>query len=228
MHDPAHRSASTAHPRSRGENEYLKRGSFISPGSSPLTRGKRRRIDPVPETVGLIPAHAGKTRPKPLTRTSSPAHPRSRRENKQLLVAAASQRGSSPLTRGKRRQRQRSGQPAGLIPAHAGKTYQAGACHTDVGAHPRSRGENTGDVAAAVLHGGSAPLTRGKHADQMKLYTTLGLIPAHAGKTSSGTQSLLIVTAHPRSRGENACAPSFNAHSGGSSPLTRGKHAGAN
>ena len=51
----------SAHPRSRGENEYLKRRSFISPGSSPLARGKPERNSLAIRDARLIPARAGKT-----------------------------------------------------------------------------------------------------------------------------------------------------------------------
>ena len=54
---------STAHPRSRGENEMSAQVSAVAAGSSPLTRGKR---DVCPSERGrrrLIPAHAGKTPP---------------------------------------------------------------------------------------------------------------------------------------------------------------------
>ena len=61
LHNPAHRSASTAHPRSRGENIYSVIAAVADWGSSPLTRGKHL-VDRVHElTHGLIPAHAGKT-----------------------------------------------------------------------------------------------------------------------------------------------------------------------
>ena len=91
-----------AHPRSRGENEYLKRGSFISPGSSPLTRGKLLRSIVQQGVQGLIPAHAGKTSNQP--------------------GSGGATGGSSPLTRGKQRIRPARLSRAGLIPAHAGKT----------------------------------------------------------------------------------------------------------
>ena len=52
-----------AHPRSRGENDAKYAATFSAVGSSPLTRGKLRD-PPGPEPAdGLIPAHAGKTRP---------------------------------------------------------------------------------------------------------------------------------------------------------------------
>ena len=90
-----------AHPRSRGENMISTKGTAKSEGSSPLTRGKRRRGPALRRQEGLIPAHAGKTN---RTRPAPPglrAHPRSRGEN---LTATSRKRlrgGSSPLTRGK-------------------------------------------------------------------------------------------------------------------------------
>ena len=53
--------AAGAHPRSPGANTASAACCGTTPGSSPLTRGKRRRRAlPVVE-AGLIPAHAGKT-----------------------------------------------------------------------------------------------------------------------------------------------------------------------
>ena len=92
----------TAHPRSRGENLEQSTGAIEAVGSSPLMRGKLVSLGRVGECPRLIPAHAGKTRSGVLAGFRRRDDPRSRGENKQLLVAAASQRGSSPLTRGKR------------------------------------------------------------------------------------------------------------------------------
>ena len=49
------------------------------------------------------------------------------------------------------------------------------------------------------------------------------LIPAHAGKTFSGSPSHAHSKAHPRSRGENPLGDFVRVREGGSSPLTRGK-----
>ena len=54
---------SRAHPRSRGENRRPSDSSATASGSSPLTRGKLGPVDLGDVTQGLIPAHAGKTRP---------------------------------------------------------------------------------------------------------------------------------------------------------------------
>ena len=52
---------------------------------------------------------------------------------------------------------------------------------------------------------------------------TMGLIPAHAGKTIDVNTVGKADRAHPRSRGENSSARGRPTPSSGSSPLTRGK-----
>ena len=71
----------------------------------------------------------------------------------------------------------------GLIPAHAGKT-RSRFCSFDPGrAHPRSRGENEQAAYGIPPMLGSSPLTRGKPLSTPRVVSSLGLIPAHAGKT---------------------------------------------
>ena len=94
-------STRAAHPRSRGENMVLRDRSRQSVGSSPLTRGKRPRAQPLHASQRLIPAHAGKTRSGRCLRGRCPAHPRSRGENAIRNDTTPSEWGSSPLTRGK-------------------------------------------------------------------------------------------------------------------------------
>ena len=71
-------------------------------------------------------------------------------------------------------------------------------------AHPRSRGENWVDHTLGIY--------------------SLGLIPAHAGKTGGRAESGCARRAHPRSRGENGRTITGFRRRYGSSPLTRGKH----
>ena len=70
---------------------------------------------------------------------------------------------------------------------------------------------------------GSSPLTRGKRIRAACPPTATGLIPAHAGKTSSYKVPGFRAGAHPRSRGENRSCASPPWPGAGSSPLTRGK-----
>ena len=172
-----------AHPRSRGENGAGRGESRRCAGSSPLTRGKRRRQSRRRLAAGLIPAHAGKTESSTPRSTRSWAHPRSRGENHYEYAKPENVKGSSPLTRGKRCTPPPSGAhgsspltrgkpcvlqrrlyPRGLIPAHAGKTRRSLSTAKTARAHPRSRGENMGPNLAKAWIKGSSPLTRGKRA----------------------------------------------------------------
>ena len=113
----------TAHPRSRGENDFLRPVFRAHPGSSPLTRGKRRLDLSSAARDGLIPAHAGKTLNRLKMALYDVAHPRSRGENVIWKSASSTSQGSSPLTRGKLGYRAPRVARDGLIPAHAGKTW---------------------------------------------------------------------------------------------------------
>ena len=133
--------------------------------------------------------------------------------------------GSSPLTRGKRPQRDQKLRRWRLIPAHAGKTRSRCIRGGLRAAHPRSRGENHVHYLCLALIPGSSPLTRGKPCQDRRDRQRLGLIPAHAGKTALTTSSGPSCRAHPRSRGENRYTATYQVTAKGSSPLTRGKRA---
>ena len=111
-----------AHPRSRGENEVMCLLEMLNQGSSPLTRGKLDAQLSAARVAGLIPAHAGKTRPCSSRHRTRRAHPRSRGENGGANRRGSTSAGSSPLTRGKPRPASPTVNCTGLIPAHAGKT----------------------------------------------------------------------------------------------------------
>ena len=154
-----------AHPRSRGENGALGDIGGSEVGSSPLTRGKLGTVTGTINGFRLIPAHAGKTstRYSPGHRTA--AHPRSRGENRSTFGEPISMRW--------------------LIPAHAGKTRPMGSSCRQARAHPRSRGENERGPACPTRQSGSSPLTRGKRVPVVVDTVPRGLIPAHAGKTTT-------------------------------------------
>ena len=75
----------------------------------------------------------------------------------------------------------------GLIPAHAGKTSTRGLSNAAMRAHPHSRGENRDSFLRESSFHGSSPLTRGKQPAASGRMGASGLIPAHAGKTSSAS-----------------------------------------
>ena len=94
-------------------------------------------------------------------------------------------------------------------------------------AHPRSRGENVHTLVAIAHIPGSSPLTRGKPQAERFFGNRLGLIPAHAGKTTMTVWRPIGGPAHPRSRGENKEKADAKKTDAGSSPLTRGKRSAA-
>ena len=194
-----------AHPRSRGENSAPSAGRTVRAGSSPLTRGKLAKETGVPADLRLIPAHAGKTGFGGCGEHAVWAHPRSRGENYRWRPTGPTACGSSPLTRGKLRPGIRSRLVHGLIPAHAGKTCPGRRAPDRRTAHPRSRGENTSALPSSTRRMGSSPLTRGKPLAPLTSSVMLRLIPAHAGKTVRSAAVLVLIRAHPRSRGENRC-----------------------
>ena len=158
----AETGADEAHPRSRGENSTSSASILTLHGSSPLTRGKRRRCTSRSASGRLIPAHAGKTWREEGRRPPTWAHPRSRGENPALQKCFHKTRGSSPLTRGKPMASSPGLSLPGLIPAHAGKTWSTHMCADATTAHPRSRGENGWYQSWRSRYHGSSPLTRGK------------------------------------------------------------------
>ena len=173
-------------------------------GSSPLTRGKRPPRFKEDRVPGLIPAHAGKTNARRGMKYRGAAHPRSRGENQSRVRRHTPPPGSSPLTRGKQSEGTGAFTHHGLIPAHAGKTLTDKHPVRTVTAHPRSRGENVMCFFAPSAVQGSSPLTRGKLSLLGVVLRSVGLIPAHAGKTLITSAANSTVRAHPRSRGENA------------------------
>ena len=156
--------------------------------------------------------------------TTRRAHPRSRGENAVQIVEDGAGAGSSPLTRGKPDRGASINERERLIPAHAGKTPSVVLPGDRVRAHPRSRGENASSMPRARLIPGSSPLTRGKPRMGCRRRAGVRLIPAHAGKTRSPSQTPRTPRAHPRSRGENKHYTRGQFTITGSSPLTRGKH----
>ena len=194
-----------------------------APGSSPLTRGKLASATDKVAKRGLTPAHAGKTTRNQYRGYHTRAHPRSRGENQLRYGHHGWHGGSSPLTRGKPAEMLRLSPAAGLIPAHAGKTRAAPRRGRAIGAHPRSRGENSRAASSPTTFPGSSPLTRGKRASRGRERQGVRLIPAHAGKTSTRASPPTTSRAHPRSRGENPGTYAAVGAVAGSSPLTRGK-----
>ena len=196
----------------------------LQAGSSPLTRGKQIAAWFYSESIGLIPAHAGKTGFSDSQGDGCAAHPRSRGENSLWTRFTAPSPGSSPLTRGKLALDSVYRAVTGLIPAHAGKTVylrRSGSRHW--GSSPLTRGKRSAFRSGRARRG-AHPRSRGEnHTGRKPCAHTRRLIPAHAGKTGASSRPARAGAAHPRSRGENAMSDGQISADEGSSPLTRGK-----
>ena len=133
-----------AHPRACGENTETRAGARGEMGSSPRMRGKLAGCMLHRQSRGLIPAHAGKTRPRSGPVCAGRAHPRACGENGRGLCVVAEHAGSSPRMRGKPSSHEFDLTGLGLIPAHAGKTFVKCVHYVRRWAHPRACGENRG------------------------------------------------------------------------------------
>ena len=117
------RSASRAHPRSRGEHCLPGDAPGVDGGSSPLARGTQNNATDISGNIGLIPARAGNTLWRMSLRISRWAHPRSRGEHIIFMVSVPLGWGSSPLARGTQTVDVADSDTGGLIPARAGNTH---------------------------------------------------------------------------------------------------------
>ena len=112
------------------------------------------------------------------------------------------QQGSPPLTRGKDLIIIKSRQNSRITPAYAGKRLAAACFFCAPSDHPRLRGEKVRMISGGTMPAGSPPLTRGKVPLERLYYTTFGITPAYAGKSSSKFTSTHVLKDHPRLRGE--------------------------
>ena len=192
-------------------------------GSSPRVRGKLTRIVPYKWLRGLIPACAGKTFIRYFQKSWRAAHPRVCGENQRPCQSPVNRAGSSPRVRGKQIDAKAAELGFGLIPACAGKTGDFDFIQGGGRAHPRVCGENSLEFPRNTELTGSSPRVRGKRRGSLAFAFRVGLIPACAGKTTSGSGRWAISRAHPRVCGENAARGRRRVETQGSSPRVRGK-----
>ena len=151
------------------------------------------------------------------------AHPRACGENGFGAFFPLAASGSSPRMRGKLRREASGGLEGRLIPAHAGKTARFARAVEVPPAHPRACGENSFPALMVSSCWGSSPRMRGKRLSSCFIMWTVGLIPAHAGKTYKATEDGAVNEAHPRACGENQLVFHAGTVIRGSSPRMRGK-----
>ena len=131
------------HPRIRGEHTYGAKKIALRRGSSPHTRGARRRRHSLGEPERIIPAYAGSTCGPGRRGPCGADHPRIRGEHDIPFQIHPNQHGSSPHTRGALLAPSGRGRLRRIIPAYAGSTDAGSQAGTETGDHPRIRGEHS-------------------------------------------------------------------------------------
>ena len=156
-------SFSGDHPRIRGEHFATRRPRISMPGSSPHTRGARRKYQQ--------------------DKAWRSDHPRIRGEHTVFPVDLLAGLGSSPHTRGAPTRTAVSAKRWRIIPAYAGSTSICQWTPPPSRDHPRIRGEHIGTQSRDLTCRGSSPHTRGAQAARSASASANGIIPAYAGST---------------------------------------------
>ena len=203
---PTRRPAATSsrdHPRIRGEHDDDVDGAVVAFGSSPHTRGARRRRHGQAQAIRIIPAYAGSTGSKPTRPHRMRDHPRIRGEHLPAQQTGRVGLGSSPHTRGARPCGRAAREAGRIIPAYAGSTRRASRRSRPRPDHPRIRGEHQVAALHIRLAQGSSPHTRGARTPPAPNSAPSWIIPAYAGSTSHALASCRRSWDHPRIRGEH-------------------------
>ena len=145
----------------RGEHWFFRLTKRSRPGSSPHARGAQTAHLPACNQGGIIPACAGSTPIRSISRLSTWDHPRMRGEHRFCKRRAGACGGSSPHARGAPAPTDAPTNKRGIIPACAGSTIPSRSYRAPVRDHPRMRGEHGGVEQSAPLFLGSSPHARG-------------------------------------------------------------------
>ena len=194
----------SVHPRPRGEHPLAPVPSPLLYGSSPPARGtlpkwlKHQKID------RFIPARAGNTPCRAITRCYRAVH---RRAVTWVTGICVENKAYGQLR---------------FIPARTGNTAARSCRCRTRSVHPRPRGEH--DHCEDVRHfgHGSSPPARGTHHGQTPVHAAGRFIPARAGNTQFDTVCHDNLPVHPRPRGEHCLIGDCHCVSPGSSPPARG------
>ena len=173
-------------------------------------------------TNGIIPAHAGLTFYGLSSRFSCRDHPRACGAHRLLHTPHPLHEGSSPRMRGSRKIRQPNKRCNGIIPAHAGLTAVSPSMRSARWDHPRACGAHVRRRSGAFESMGSSPRMRGSRRAARDNLEAIGIIPAHAGLTSSVVNLEAVAMDHPRACGAHTSRKCQCGSSLGSSPRMRG------
>ena len=226
-HWPAIRTIGrTDHPRACGANGIECAHRTCRHGSSPRVRGKRRRLQRRRGPGRIIPARAGQTSARDMSRNAYADHPRACGANATTAINVSGAAGSSPRVRGTPLRKAGLVTNGRIIPARAGQTPRPRCRNMRATDHPRACGANGSSVRDSARRHGSSPRVRGKRVSCGICAGVLRIIPARAGQTRTGRCGSRTIPDHPRACGANVCGSWVRFATFGSSPRVRGKRAG--
>ena len=169
-----------------------------------------RLASALPRTsAGIIPAHAGLTRPTAALAVAHRDHPRACGAHVRPILSLNSRWGSSPRMRGSPTCLRIAVRAGGIIPAHAGLTSRRATRRGWVWDHPRACGAHPVSPFRCAPRPGSSPRMRGSPIPQPRRPRMPGIIPAHAGLTVTSNCSSIPRRDHPRACGAHPspCVP---------------------
>ena len=152
---------SPVHPRMRGEHGGACPDFGTITGPSPHARGTRLHRRTVALILRSIPACAGNTTDRWLTRKIHAVHPRMRGEHMARASPTIPRTGPSPHARGTRPSSRRRPPRSRSIPACAGNTIHCTRRAPDNTVHPRMRGEHMTVEQFIDWPNGPSPHARG-------------------------------------------------------------------
>ena len=192
-------------------------------GSPPHMRGKvisRRGFD---SNDGITPAHAGKSSLLHIHSQALRDHPRTCGEKHNTCFYPLSIVGSPPHMRGKVGYFACRSSSGGITPAHAGKRSFIFKKFCKAGDHPCTCGEKLSSLEISQPEFGSPPHMRGKAGTSSETVAYKGITPAHAGKSTVGSNRNIAIRDHPRTCGEKLSVLRYGVTWLGSPPHMRGK-----
>ena len=178
-------SATRDHPRACREQPIENPTESRMKGSSPRVRGAGLRPGRDRPLRGIIPACAGSSSRPSRRAQAGRDHPRVCGEQCSPFFARYVRPGSSPRMRGAADAQLVVDELVGIIPACAGSSSRSRPRGTGSWDHPRVCGEQLRSCVHLSFRVGSSPRMRGTGEQGTRGDDLAGIIPAHAGNSSS-------------------------------------------
>ena len=191
-------------------------------GSPPRARGAGGPAGQGAPVAGITPACAGSSGRRFHNGRRGRDHPRVRGEQGLPLPPGARPVGSPPRARGAGAQRRHPEGLQRITPACAGSSPQGMTQPNRLTDHPRVRGEQATNGAAAWGQSGSPPRARGAEPSTSGRSPGEGITPACAGSRGDVISADTGAADHPRVRGEQNPGGGRNGYTIGSPPRARG------